>query len=345
MVGERRPKPWMPVSVSKQSDWDSKPFVKVPVRLLLCQQLHANSKLLLIFLINQVGFRPVSMTTIDRCLGIHRSTRIRCLQELRELGFVSGTDGHLILADPEPVLVKLHDQHRKTEQEIETLVTDSYAVIGMDGPNVKAAPAEKRDFLQEATDSWNRYRPKDYQKIRRISAQLVKSLDFHMRELRIDAHNYDEFFSAIKAGVEASEFWSKTNSNKTLQAIIGIGTPTDKKRGNVYALFNDGVEAPAKPVEEKERNDTIVYPSAYRKLINDYEAAQYSYDQAYRGKGVNDGVIDYVIRTENALKDVGLDPAKFRLKYGITEWPTDTPEPEKSRVVNWTYDDEYGYAY
>lgn len=334
----------MPVAVSKKNDWDAKPFVKVPVRLLLCQQLHANSKLLLIFLINQVGFRPVSMTTIDRCLGIHRSTRIRCLQELRELGFVSGADNHLVLADPEPILARLHEQHLRTERELEGLVADSYAVIGMDGPAGQAPAPEKRDFLQEATDSWNRYRPKDYQKIRRISAQLVKSLDYHMRELRIDPHQYDEFFAAIKAGVEHSDFWSTTNSNKTLQAIIGIGTPTDKKKNNVYSLFNDGIEAPARPIDEQERNDTIVYPSAYRKLINDYEAAQYAYERAYSENRMSPDIEDYVIRTEAALKDVKLDPGRFRLKYGLSSWPTSTPEPKKSRIVNWTFDDEYCHA-
>lgn len=335
----------MPVAVSKKNNWDAKPFVKVPVRLLLCQQLHANSKLLLIFLINQVGFRPVSMTTIDRCLGVHRSTRIRCLQELKELGFVSGSDNNLVLNDPEPILASLHEQHRRTEQELEGLVADSYAVIGMDGPSQKNLAPEKRDFLQEATDSWNRYRPKDYQKIRRISAQLVKSLDYHMRELRIEPHHYDEFFAAIKSGIEHSEFWSKTNSNKTLQAVIGIGTPTDKKKSNVYSLFNDGIESPAAPAEETERNDTIVYPASCRKLINDYEAAQYAYEQAYRSSRVTPDIEEYVIRTEQALKNVKLEPANFRLKYGLKTWPTDTPEPSKSRVVNWTFDDEYGYAY
>ena len=294
---------------------------------------------------NQVGFRSVSMTTIDRCLGIHRSTRIRCLTELKEHGFVSGTDNHLVLMDPEPILVRLREQHDREEKEIQDLVSDSYAVIGMEGPLSKSEAPEKRDFLQEATDSWNRYRPKDYQKIRRISAQLVKSLDYHMRELRIEPHHYDEFFAAIKSGIEHSEFWSKTNSNKTLQAIIGIGTPTDKKKNNVYSLFNDGIEAPARPEEEAERNDTIVYPAACRKLINDYEAAQYAYEQAYRSSRVTPDIEEYVIRTEDALKQAKLDPANFRLKYGLRTWPTDTPEPKKSRVVNWTFDDEYGYAY
>lgn len=335
----------MPVTVSKKSDWDVKPFVKVPVRLLLCQQLHANSKLLLAFLINQVNYKAVSMATIDRCLGIHRSTRLRCIAELRDLGFLSGHDTHLILMDPEPVLSRLYAQHVKTEKEIQEIVDTCISKTQINTKDGNGDQLEKRDYLQEASDSWNRYRPKDYQKIRRISAQLVKSLDYHMRELRIAPHNYDEFFSAIKTGIETSEFWSRTNSNKTLQSIIGIGNPTDKKKNNVYTLFNNGIEAPAKPLDEAERNDTIVYPSSFRRLIDDYEAAQYSYHQAYLNGDRNEAHSEYIIRTEQALCDVKLDPAKFRLKYGIKEWPTDTPEPIESRVVDWTFDDEYGNAY
>jgi hypothetical protein len=334
----------MRLTVSKKSNWDSKPFVKVPVRLLFCQQLHANSKLLLIFLINQVGYKPVSVSTMDRCLGIHRSTRIRCMAELRELGFISGHESHLVLMDPEPILNSLYKNHQETEEEFQGLVAQSYLEGGGHYDLEPQTPA-KRDYLQEATDSWNRYRPKDYQKIRRISGQLVKALDYHMRELRIQPHHYDEFFSALKTGIEKSDFWSTNNSSKTLQSIIGIGNPTDKKKNNVYTLFNDGIEAPAAPIEEGRRNDTIVYPAAYRKLINEYETAQHAYQQAYQNKRINDDVNGYVIRTEQALKDVKLDPTLFRFKYGLRTWPTETPEPKESRIVNWTFDDEYGYAY
>lgn len=345
MVNGQAPHLSMPLTVSKKSDWDSKPFVKVPVRLLFCQQLHANSKLLLIFLINQIGYRPVSLSTMDRCLGVHRSTRIRCMSELRELGFIAGdSDSHLVLMDPEPILASLYKSHRRTEEEFQTLVDETYSQAGDQHMSDRPELA-KRDYLQEATDSWNRYRPKDYQKIRRISAQLVKALDYHMRELRIEAHNYDEFFAALKSGVEKSEFWSTNNSSKTLQSIIGIGNPTDKKKSNVYTLFNDGIESPATPLEETKRNDTITYPSAYRKLIDNYESAQHFYQQAYQERNVDDAINNRVIRTEQALKDVGLNPAKFRLKYGLRTWPTDTPEPAEARVVNWTFDDEYGYAY
>lgn len=333
----------MALAVSKQSSWEPRPFVKVPPQLILCNELHANSKLLLIFLINQVGFKPVSLSTVDRCLNIHRSTRIRCMAELKELGFIKGDDTHLILQDPGPVLTALKNKRTKAEVEYqEVLSYTDYCAQVEDAP--EQAPT-KRDYLQEATDAWNRYRPKDYQKIRRISAQLVKAIDMHMRELRVPAHHYEEFFAILKTGIERSEFWSKQNNNKTLQSITGLGNPTDRKKGHVYALFNDGVGAPAAPVEEVERADTIVYPAKFRKLIDEYEGAQHNYQQAYQGRTLTPAHDDYVIRTEKALREVGLDPAMFRFKYGLKTWPTDTPEPAQSRVVNWTYDDEYGYGY
>lgn len=340
------PPPPMGFTVSKQSDWDLRRFVKVPTQLLFCNDLQPNSQRLLIMLINQVGFKPVSIGVIDRCLNIHRSTRIRCMAELRELGFISGDDNHIVLVDPVPVLAKLKAKSDRIESECKETIgaedTNNDQVLG----NIVAVEeVQKRDYLQEAADAWNNYRPKDYQRIRRMSARLVKAIDCHMRELRVPAHNYDEFFSILKAGVEKSRFWSSDNSNKTLQSITGIGDPSDRKRGNVYTLFNEGVEAPAAATNEEERSDTVVFPASYRKVIDEYETAQHGYHQAYLARTLTPDHASYVVRTEAAIKELGLDPQRFRFKYGISTWPTDTSEPEEARVVDWTYDDEYGHAF
>jgi len=332
----------MPFTVSKEKDWNINSFVKVPFQLIICDELHSNSKLLLMFLVNQVGFRSVSNNVMDRCLNIHRSTRMRCINELRELGFIKGNDSHIILCAPVPILLKLKKQRRWLEEQIEQMT--SFDDVADQQELVTIAP-KQHDYLQEATDAWNRYRPKDYQKIRRISSQLVKAIDTHMKELGVKAHNYEEFFSVLKAGVERSDFWSKTNSNKTLQSITGIGSPTDKKKSNVYSLFNDGIEAPSDSLSEEERSDTVVYPAAYRNIIDEYDAAQTLYNQAYRDRNLTDDHREYVIRTESAIREIGLNPASFRFKFGIKDWPTDTPEPNVSRVVNWTYDDEGNYAF
>ena len=293
-------------------------------------------------LLNQVGFKPVSLATLDRLLGVHRSTRIRCLAELKELGFISGSATHIVIEDPELILGRLNKEAKKAKQEAQEII-DDYGPIEEKPKEVKQP--EKVDYLQKASDAWNLYRPKNYQKIRRISAQLVKAVDLHMRELNVDPYEYEEFFSVLKAGIEKSDFWSNKNSNKTLQAVTGIGLPTDKKKKNVYELFNDGLEAPAMPTEEEERSDTIVYPNEYRKVIDEYDAAQFVYNEAYRSRRVTPEIDQYVIRTENALKEIGLDPARFRMKYGMATWPTDTPEPAESRVVDWLYEDEVAHGY
>lgn len=283
---------------------------------------------------------------MDRCLNIHRSTRTRCLSELRGLGFIKGNDAHIVLCDPVPILLKLKKQRIWLQSQIEEITSFSECDQQQDlleGDD--SLVAKQRDYLQEATDSWNKYRPKDYRKIRRISSQLVKAIDTHMKELSVKAHDYDEFFSVLKAGIEGSSFWSRTNSNKTLQSITGIGCPTDKKKANVYSLFNDGVDAPSDEVSEGDRSDTVVYPAAYRNIIDEYDSAQTAYSQAHRERSVTDDHRSYVIRTEQALRDIGLDPSRFRFKFGIKDWPTSTPEPFSSRIVNWTYDDEYGHAF
>ena len=339
----------MPLVVSKSSNWQINSFVKIPFALIVCDDLTPNSRLLLMFLFNQIGYKPVSSSTIDRCLGMHRSTRNRCMVELKELGFIGGSDAHIVLSDPQPILAKLKERRKESLEQVAVIIgRDEYLELLTEQQRqkqVKAEEAEKRDFLKEASDSWNRYRPKDYQRIRRISAPILKAIDIHMRDLSIVPHAYDEFFSAIKAGIDKSDFWSNQNTSKTLQSITGVGSPTDKKRSNVYSLFNEGISSPAQPIEEEQREDTIVYPARYRKLINDYDAAQHSYNEAYRENRVDTAVENYVIRTESALVEAGLKPELFRLKYGMKTWPTDTPEPAESRVVNWEFDDEYGYVY
>lgn len=335
----------LPFTVSKKSNWDISKFVKVPIELVMCDYLQANSRLLLIMLINQVGFKPVSIGVIDRCLGMHRSTRIRCLTELKELGFIGGTDSHIILNDPVLILKALRKERLKVQCEVEDLLHVSTGTAQQELTVGDIKDKEVHDYLQEAADAWNRYRPKDYRKIRRMSMPLLKALDTHIRELGVKPHQYEEFFSILKSGIEKSDFWAKTNSSKTLQSIIGIGSPTDKKRLNVYSLFNDGVEAPSKPIEEEERIDTIVFPMEYRAVIDEYESAQMNYSNAYFARDVTQDVCDYVIRTEQALRDIGLDPAMFRYKYGIKDWPTDTPEPKDTRVTNWVYEGEYSHAY
>lgn len=339
----------MPFVVSKSKDWQVDRYIKVPFHLVCCEQLTPNAKLLLMALMNQVGFRPVNHSTLDRLLGIHRSTRTRCLAELKELGFLGGSDTHIVLNDPMPILRELRQLRDSEEEEARKVLIDGgvieSAIEQQPLPVKTERDVEKRDYVQEATEAWNLYRPADYQAARRLSAQLVKAVDMHMRDLGVKAHRYEEFFSILKAGVERSDFWSKQNTSKTLQSITGIGSASDKKRSNVYNLFNLGVDAPAQPAQEDERHDTVVYPAAYRKIIDEYEAAQHAYQQASQNRTITSQVESYVRRTEQAVKDLGLDPVRFRFKYGLSTWPTDTPEPQESRVVTWTFDDEYSHAY
>jgi hypothetical protein len=339
----------MPLTVSNATGWKLHSFVMVPFHLIVCDELTPNSRLILMFLINQIGYKSVSMSTIDRLLGIHRSTRIRCMAELKEFGFISGTECHIILNDPQPILAKLRVDREKSLNQVSMIIArDDYVELLASKQAEKEKTrlnAPKRDYMQEATDAWNKYRPKDYQRIRRISAPVMKALDIHLGDLSLAAHSYDEFFSILKSGIENSEFWSTRNTSKTLQSITGIGSPTDKKRSNVYSLFNDGVGSPAKPTEEDERNDSVILPASARPLISEYDSAQYMYNEAYRQNTIDKEINEYVIRTEKALKDAGLDPAQFRFKYGMKTWPTDTPEPAESRVVSWSFEDDLGHAY
>lgn len=290
-------------------------------------------------LANQADFRPISKTQLDVALGVHRSTRIRLFKELREIGLIKGNEQHVLMADPRPILKTLKDARLEAHQTMdETVLRDGTPAA----PVKPQEPKEKPDFFQAATDAWNAYRPTDYAKVRKLSAGLLQAIDAHIKALNIEPHDYESFFSVLKAGVELSNFWSSENSCKTLQSIVGFGNPQTKKFTNVYQLYNEGLDAPeSKPLQEHERKDQVVYPRSYRKLIDGYDEAQYHYYQVYfKSDEARHAASLFVIEKEKALIEVGLDPAKFRMMHhscDVVDWPTDVPSPDKPREIFWTY--------
>lgn len=332
----------MRISVSKDSPWDLNAYAKAPMELLLCEVLHPNTKLLWIVLANQANFGPTDKSVLDRRIGIHRSTRIRCMQELKDVGLISGTESHIVMANPIPVLRKLMEEDNRARIEVnEQLLCNSQPELPADVQKTKPKNI-KQDYFKIATEAWNAYRPSNYSKINTLSAQLMKSIDLHISALNLQPHSYEEFFSVLKTGIEHSQFWSKDNSSKTLQSIIGIGQPQAKKYQNVYNLYNEGLNYDKGiATNEEERKDEIVINAKYRKLIDDYDELHFM----YYSYSINDpdslGLLtDRIIKIESQLREAGLDPAKFRMKYQLDSWPTDVPEPKESRERFWRYTDD-----
>jgi hypothetical protein len=330
--------PAVKISVSKDSNWELSSFAKAPLELLLCDDLNANSKLLWIVLNNQANFRPIDKSVLDKRIGIHRATRIRCMAELKDLGFISGTADHLIIHNPIPILRQL----RKMDTESRRIVEEEMLEPFTEQPIKPKKQKETRNYVAEATDAWNKYRPANYSKVNRLSAHLLKSIDMHISALGLDAHDYENFFSVLKAGVEHSPFWSTQNSSKTLQSITGIGQPQSKKYQNVHDLYNEGLNHDkGQAVSETDRCDEIVLSSDLRKVIDDYDELHYMYYNLSRSDPDSlDTLTDRIVEAETKLRDAGLDPARFRMKYQLSHWPTDVPEPELSRQRFWIYDDE-----
>lgn len=334
----------MKISVSKDSDWDIPVFAKVPLELLLSDDLTANSKLLWIVLANQANFRPIDKSVLDKRLGIHRATRIRCMTELKELGLLSGTADHIVMHDPIQILLKLRKADAESRRIVEEEMLAPYVV---EPKKTKAKPKttqpkEEINYFDIATDAWNKYRPANYSKINRLSVQLLKAVDMHIKALGLKSHDYENFFAVLKAGVEHSVFWSKQNTSKTLQSITGIGDPQTKKYQNVYGLYNEGLNYDkANALEEDQRSDELVVSSKLRKVIDEYDNLHYLYYNMTRNDPDNlHTLTDRIVSVENQIRDAGLDPAKFRMKYQMSSWPTDIPEPETSRQRFWVYDDE-----
>lgn len=276
-------------------------------------------------------------------IGIHRSTRIRCIKELKEYGLIEGTENDIILVDPIPVLKKMIDTSYKARLEVKNLLDRAANELdqAVDEKPVKKK-ADDNDYFQQATDAWNSFRPANYSKINRLSSQLLKSIDAHISALKLKPHAYEDFFSVLKNGVEHSSFWSKENSSKTLQSIVGIGSPQSKKYQNVYTLYNDGLNyGKAEAVLEQDRKDEVVLKAKHRRLIDDYDELHMMYSNLLRDDPENADILSpRILKIEQAFRDEGLDPARFRLKFRMPSWPSDVPEPSEPREQFWRYDDE-----
>lgn len=328
----------MKITISKDEEWHIASFAKAPLELLLCDDLLPTTKLLWIVLANQANFRPIDRTVLDRRIGIHRSTRLRAMAELREAGLISGTESHVVVHNPIPILASLEKEDIRSREIAKV-------ELGIDmTPVPEVAKKQSRgtvDYNEAARLSWNSYRPANYSKVNRMSSHVVKAIDSHIRALGINAHDYDNFFSILKTGIEKSDFWAKANNNKSLQSIVGTGQPTSQKYANVSFLYNDGLEyGAAVPVDEEKRSDELVLSSKLRNLIDTYDELHYSYSKIWRVSGNLDSLTDRIIETEEKFREANLDPAKFRMKYQFDSWPTDVPAPQVSRERFWRYDDE-----
>lgn len=313
-------------------------YAKAPYELLLCDDLTANSKLLWIVLANQAKFGPIDKSVLDRRIGIHRNTRVRCMAELKELGLVSGTAEHIIIHDPVPILRKLRTVDNESRRIVEEFILGPYEEPAKKQQKTK----EVVNYFEEATEAWNKYRPANYAKVNRLSAQLLKAVDLQMSSIGHKSHDYQGFFSILKAGIDHSPFWSKQNTSKTLQSVVGIGQPQTKKYQNVYSLYNEGLNyEKVNALEESERCDEVILPSSMRKIIDEYDSLHYMYFNMAKTDPGNLSSLDArIIDIEDQLLQANLDPAKFRMKYQIGKWPTNIPEPESSRQRFWIYDDE-----
>ena len=260
------------------------------------------------------------------------------MSDLKELGFISGTPDNIILHDPIPILQQLRKLDDESRQIVEQQILSPYIE-----PEQKPKKEKQQvNYFETATNAWNKYRPANYSRINRLSNQLLKAIDLHIKAIGHKAHDYDGFFAILKAGVDHSAFWSKDNTNKTLQAIVGIGQPQTQKYQNVYTLYNDGLNyGKAEAVSEEDRSDEIIIKASLRKLIDDYENLHYMYYNLFKTDPGKEATFnDRILEVEQRIRDAGLDPARFRMKYQLSSWPSDVPEPQESRRITWVYDDE-----
>lgn len=170
----------MKITISKDEEWHIASFAKAPLELLLCDDLLPTTKLLWIVLANQANFRPIDRTVLDRRIGIHRSTRLRAMAELREAGLISGTESHVVVHNPIPILASLEKEDIRSREIAKV-------ELGIDTtPVPEVAKKQSRgtvDYNEAARLSWNSYRPANYSKVNRMSSHVVKAIDSHIGRL------------------------------------------------------------------------------------------------------------------------------------------------------------------
>jgi len=333
----------------KKDDWDTcSSFVKVPVRLVACMHISANAKVLWITLANQAfRKRSISKSALDRVVGVHRSTRIRLLEELIDCGLVSvssNTD-RIILNEPEEALDKLETQQSAIRKKIKEEILDDLEPISKPKQpkgETKAKPLTTEQACVIAAESWNQNRPKGYSKIRQMSQHVLKAVNMHMNSLNCKPNDYDEFFKTLKIGIEKSRFWSKENVTKSLQSITGVGNPTDKKFQNVHSLYNDGLEAQDPNAEKFAENGYLILPRTLQEPLEQYMWVQTQLSMT-NDKALAQRCKPQILEIEQTIRDHGLDPQRFRRNFCLTSWPTDVEENTTDKDFFWTFEDNDGF--
>jgi hypothetical protein len=305
----------MPFSVCRAVDWHHEPDHVISRLVAFCPDLRPVPKLLLISMIALGSEEFPNSAEFDRLVGVHRNSRLTGMRELRDLGLIRAISAARV--------------------ELQPLTRGAkFLRFGFEGSQGTSAPllTSGRNPKQELADTWNELRPVGYARIRVVSDSLAKSVNAHISDLGLKAYDYETFFRAIAAGVESSDFWSNENSNKTLMAITGVNRPSDRKRANVFALFERGSSSPERVSQVAEQPKSTVYPASMREVIDEYVSAQFAFAQAFDLGGVRPGHSARVRAAQQAILDKGFDPQALRRRFPQVPdkcWPGGTRNPEK----------------
>jgi hypothetical protein len=317
----------MPFSVARATDWHPEPDSTVARTVVLCPDLRPMPKLVLVALVLLGDNELDSVACLDGQLGIHRNSRTQALKELKELGLIRAIN---------PSRVEL--------QPLSRGASFLRFHVRPSGATTQLPLAVTRNFKQELADSWNKHRPSGYAAIRKVSDSLAKSVNTHMADLGLKPYEYDDFFAPLKVGVEASDFWSNENWRKTLAAIVGINKPTDRKRSNVYNLFEAGTNGAAKVKQSSDEPEAKVWPASLRLAVNEYMAAQFAFAQAFDMGRAREGHRERVKQAEmQIMTKHGYSPQAFRQRFpqvADDQWPSDLTKNPAVNPPLPTFDDD-----
>lgn len=310
-MAEATPLPSGPLN-SVERTWDFKSgWVRAPIQEIVCNNsLSKQARLLWLWLASlKSGDRSYTWGDCEIAMGCQTKARKNCLAQLIAHGFIEiKPNGVVVLRDPYKAFENDNlssDSHIITQKDLADEIDKESSVPAKTTPPVKQ---EKKNSINEniaqLIESWNKYKPDSYQRLRTVSTKDWEAFLKQMRNLKHSTSDIDGFIMCVCKGISKSDFWSNTvrSSGRNFSAIFGYGNVQDKKMRNVQTLYDAGCI-----IQNEEKPD--ISPSLYKEELDALQMIKMNLDRAKRRGDLDEINIwnDHYTTAQYSLVSKGVD--------------------------------------
>lgn len=335
------PRPSVPVGrltgVSRQWDYRSG-WVRAPLReIVFNDRLSKQARLLWLWLASVPDGSAASWGECETMLRCGTKARRSCMSQLITEGYISVTeDGSVILNDPyevfnnkrQEILKGLREEWSQEIEFIEAIESNvaSYNQIKLEKkideqlegvtqpepkPEPKPKPKSTKKNVDDVIESWNKCKPESYSGMRTISIKQQECIDKHMKNLGLPKASVEDFICSVCAGLNRSEFWSKTvdQSGRNFNSVFGYGNPQDVKMRNIESLYNLGKEDRVEVTKIEQRKLSAVE----QEVVDDFRFIRLNLGN-YKSRGDQAETERYEALYQTAVSEMhemGLNPEDY----------------------------------